>query len=120
MRHDQRSAEAQAYRHLYNQARWKGPHGRRKEQLSKQPLCETCLKAGRITIATVADHVIPHKGDEHLFWNGQLQSLCDAEPWRCHSSRKQAMEAKGFEPGCDARGRPRDASHPWNRPPGGV
>lgn len=115
MRHDQRSAEAQSYRHLYNQARWKGPHGRRKQQLAKQPLCETCLKAGRITVATVADHVIPHKGDEHLFWKGRLQSLCDAEPWRCHSSRKQQEEATGYSRDVGADGLPTDPAHPFNR-----
>lgn len=119
---DPRSREALAWRAWYNQARWKGPHGRRAQQLKTEPLCRMCQAAGRITVATVADHVIPHKGDEHLFWHGELQSLCDADPWRCHSSRKQRSERRGYEPGCDAKGRPTSADHPWNRakaPPGG-
>ena len=111
----QRSAEAQAFRHLYNRARWKGPNGRRAQQLQAEPLCRMCAQAGRITPATVADHIIPHRGDERLFWEGELQSLCDAEPWRCHSSRKQKIEKLGYEPGCDAQGRPYDPLHPWNR-----
>ena len=41
--------------------------------------------------ATVCDHVLPHRGDEHLFWNGAVQSLCA----RCHNSAKQAEEAAG-------------------------
>jgi 5-methylcytosine-specific restriction protein A len=117
---DQRSPEAKAWRHLYNDARWRGPHGRRAKQLEREPLCRICLAASRITVATVADHITPHKGDENLFWHGDLQSLCDAEPWRCHSMRKQKIEALGYEPGCDAKGRPRDAAHPWNRPRGGL
>lgn len=111
-----RSTEAQAWRHLYNTARWKGPNGRRARQLQTEPLCRFCKQQGRVTPATVADHVIPHKGDEDLFWNGELQSLCDQEPWRCHSRRKQKIEALGYEPGCDQSGRPRDPAHPWNRP----
>lgn len=111
-----RSAEAQAYRYLYNSAAWKGPSGRRLTQLAKEPLCRMCKAAGRITAATVADHIIPHRGDERLFYEGELQSLCDAAPWRCHSSRKQKIEALGYEPGSDNKGRPVDTAHPWNRP----
>lgn len=110
-----RSSEAEAYRHLYRSARWRGPNGRRAQQLAAEPLCRMCAKAGRVTAATVADHIIPHRGDETLFFEGELQSLCDAPPWRCHSSRKQRIEALGYEPGCDASGRPVDPSHPWNR-----
>lgn len=110
MRHDQRSPEAAAYRHLYNQARWKGPHGRRKQQLAKQPLCEACLKAKRITRASVADHVIPHKGDEHLFWNGELQSLCAPH----HDGAKQGEEIYGYGGQADEDGWPSDPRHPAN------
>jgi 5-methylcytosine-specific restriction endonuclease McrA len=43
-------------------------------------------------LATVADHVIPHKGDESLFWDaGNLQGLCK----RCHDSDKARIEAGG-------------------------
>ena len=112
---DQRSAEAQRYRHLYNQARWKHPaHGRRSRQLRKQPLCEMCLKARRTTVATVADHVIEHKGDETLFWEGELQSLCKPH----HDSSKQREERRGFSGEVDADGWPTDPRHPANRPRG--
>lgn len=115
-RRDDRSLEAEAYRVLYRDKRWRGPQGARARQLAKQPLCEMCLKQGRITPATVCDHVDPaSKRSEATFFEGPFQSLCDAPPWRCHSSRKQRIEARGYEPGCDAKGRPLDARHPWNR-----
>jgi len=84
-----RSPEAQAYRKWYKTYRWQQ---RRKRQLDANPLCANCLKHGRTTAATVADHIEPHKGDYEKFWNGPLQSLCDALPWRCHSSIKQSQE----------------------------
>src|SRR6266404_1730756 len=31
-------------------------------QLRIEPLCRLCLEAGRVTPATVADHVTPHRG----------------------------------------------------------
>lgn len=115
-RPDYRSIQAAEYRHWYNSSRWKGPHGRRAEQLAREPLCRMCAAEGRVTAGTVADHIIPHRGDPRLFWEGELQTLCDALPWRCHSSRKQKIETLGYEPGCDLAGRPKDIGHPWNRP----
>lgn len=41
--------------------------------------------------ATVADHVVPHRGDVAAFWAGELQSLCTP----CHSQAKQAEERSG-------------------------
>ena len=41
-----------------------------------EPLCRLCLEAGRVTLATVADHVVPHRGDFTAFRLGQLRSLC--------------------------------------------
>lgn len=108
--------EKNPHHHLYNDWRWRDPkNGRRVRQLRLEPLCRTCWAEGRATRATVADHITPHEGDEARFWRGELQSLCDADPWRCHSSRKQRIEAIGYEPGCDKAGRPRDPNHPWNR-----
>jgi len=72
----------------YGTARWKK---RRKYQLATEPRCKMCLDIGRVTAASVADHVIPHKGDEALFWNGALQSLCKP----CHDSSKQSEERTG-------------------------
>ncbi len=92
---------------LYNTARWQR---RRAQQLKDHPLCKLCSDMrARVTEATVADHVIPHRGSEHLFWYGELQSLC-AE---CHSGWKQEMETTGHISGCDLNGIPLDPSHPW-------
>jgi len=49
---------------------------RRAHQLRVEPLCRLCLEAGRVTPATVADHVTPHRGDFNAFRLGQLRSLC--------------------------------------------
>jgi 5-methylcytosine-specific restriction endonuclease McrA len=75
--------------HLYNDRRWRA---RRVSQLKTFPLCKYCHAAGRITLATIADHVDPHKGDLKLFWYGPLQSLCK----QCHDSRKQKEENKTY------------------------
>lgn len=107
---DQRSDEARAYRHLYAQARWKGPHGRRRDQLTREPLCKMCLRAGQITNASHADHVIPHRGDPTLFWQGELQSLCPSH----HNSTKQAQEHRGYSSEIGADGMPLDPNHPFN------
>lgn len=111
-----RSAQAEQYRRLYWTPRWRGKHGVRAKQLAKQPLCENCLRYGRITPATVCDHVDPaSKLNAETFFAGPFQSLCDAEPWRCHSSAKQSEERLGHVKGSTEDGRPIDANHPWNR-----
>lgn len=65
---------------------------------------------GRVTAATVADHVTPHRGDPALF-AGPLQSLCGP----CHSSWKQQMEKSGRIEGCDINGIPLDPNHPFRK-----
>ena len=60
----------------------------RQQQLIRQPMCEECGRRGRMSVATEADHIKAHKGDEELFFDeNNLQSLCK----RCHS-RKTARE----------------------------
>lgn len=45
--------------------------------LRQNPLCVHCQAEGRITPATVVDHIIPHKGDQDLFWDrDNWQALC--------------------------------------------
>lgn len=108
-----RSPEADAYRRLYKTARWLRL---RLGQLAAEPLCCMCAAQGRVTAATVCDHVDPKtKLDPSTFFDGPFQSLCDEDPYRCHSSRKQRIEALGYEPGCTSTGRPVDPAHPWNR-----
>jgi 5-methylcytosine-specific restriction enzyme A len=64
----------------------------------------------QVVLATVADHITPHRGDPELF-KGPLQSLCAS----CHSSWKQELELTGHFRGCDLKGMPLDPSHHWNR-----
>ena len=50
-------------------------------------LCELCLKEGRYVRASVVDHIVPHRGDEKLFWDiSNWQGLCkschDKKTWR--------------------------------------
>jgi hypothetical protein len=45
---------------------------RRAHQLRIEPLCRLCLEAGRVTPATVADHIVPHRGDFTAFRLGEL------------------------------------------------
>jgi 5-methylcytosine-specific restriction protein A len=71
-------------RRWYFTARWKA---RRAQQLGEHPLCVVCLAESRTTPATDADHVIPHRWNEDLFWNGKLQSMCHA-----HHAAKTASE----------------------------
>lgn len=52
--------------------------------LAAHPLCRHCLDAGRSTIATVVDHVIPHRGDRALFRDrANWQALCKL----CHDAK---------------------------------
>jgi len=92
------------HHHLYNNSRWLA---RRKQQLSAHPLCALCLARGVVTAATVADHVVPHSGDVHLFWYGKLQSLCKL----CHDSAKRHEEAFGYSKGTGIDGFPLE-QHP--------
>jgi 5-methylcytosine-specific restriction protein A len=52
-----------------------------------------CAGKGLLVIATVTDHIIPHRGDMVRFWDrANWQSLC--EP--CHNSEKQRLESRGL------------------------
>ena len=87
MRRDQRSPEALAYRRLYGTARWKRT---RKAQLATEPLCRFCREEGRVTPATVCDHIYPKtKEADEGFFAGPFQSLCAFH----HDSTKARLEA---------------------------
>jgi 5-methylcytosine-specific restriction protein A len=47
-----------------------------------------CHDEGRVELATVVDHVTPHRGDPELFWDieGNWQPLCKA----CHDRKTGA------------------------------
>ena len=72
-------AQLGQHKHLYNDKRWLA---RRAAQLRAQPLCVTCKASGFIRLATLADHIVPYRGDPTLFWYGKLQSLC----MTCHTA----------------------------------
>ena len=83
--------EAQPGRAWYKTARW--------QKLRWSVLVRdlfTCARCGRIegnTSRLVADHIVAHRGDEALFWDGaNLQCLCKA----CHDSDKQREERAGW------------------------
>ena len=79
-------------RRLYKTARWQRL---RKRVLLEHPLCAGCERQGRVTKATVVDHIIPHKGNPELFWDeSNLQALCKS----CHD-RKTTREARWGEEG---------------------
>ena len=70
-------------------ARWRVARAR---WLSCYPLCVLCEAEGRLTRATVVDHITPHKGDYGLFWDASnWQSLCKE-----HHDSKTASEDGGF------------------------
>lgn len=94
------------WRKLYNSKRWKR---RRLDQLQTEPLCRMHKSQGHSVLATVADHVIPHRGNETLFYEGQLQSLCKT----CHDRHKKKQEMTGIVLGGDVHGNPIDPNHHW-------
>jgi 5-methylcytosine-specific restriction enzyme A len=67
-----------------------------------EPLCWMCKEQGRTTLATIADHVERHNGNEQAFFNGRLRSLCKPH----HDGAKQQMERTGVRRGCDVSGIP--------------
>lgn len=74
---------------LYRSGQWLAL---RRQQLTMHPFCVECLKAGKYTMASEVDHIIPHRNDERLFFDpSNLQSLCHS----CHSI-KTAREDGGF------------------------
>lgn len=67
---------------------------RRKELLSREPLCRSCAEMGRETLAVTVDHIIPRaRGGTHD--DDNLQPLCKD----CHD----AKSAKEYRGGLDQR-----------------
>jgi 5-methylcytosine-specific restriction protein A len=63
--------------------------------LAEHPLCVDPYGSHgpTLAVATVVDHIVPHKGDAERFWDSEhnWQALCK----RCHD-RKTATEDGGF------------------------
>jgi len=51
--------------------------------LAAHPLCAMCLAAGRVTAATLVDHILPVRDGGELLSEANLQSLCT----ECHASK---------------------------------
>lgn len=102
------------WHYLYNRKTWKQL---RLDHLSKEPLCVFCQRDGKLTPATVVDHIKAHKGNLDLFFDANnLQSLCKLH----HDSTKQKAELKQVNYiGCDENGLPIDPEHPFNLGRGG-
>lgn len=77
----ERDKKAQLF---YQSAEWKAL---RKRKLQLNPLCEECCRQGKLTKATMVDHIVPVKQGGAALDIDNLQSLC----WSCHS-RKSAEE----------------------------
>jgi 5-methylcytosine-specific restriction protein A len=75
------------WRQWYNTKRWRRL---RWSILMRDMLtCQMCYRVEPNTSRLVADHKVPHRGDEHLFWDdGNLWALCKP----CHDSAKQREE----------------------------
>lgn len=58
----------------------------------KHPFCVECQREGSLEMATVVDHIVPHKGDMDLFWDSNnWQGLC-----KRHHDKKTATQDGGF------------------------
>lgn len=106
---DYRSAEAAAYRKLYKSKVWtKG----RLVFLANNPLCTRCQAKGRITRATVVNHIKPHKGDLALFYDtSNFEAVCAP----CHDGPIKQAEYLGYSTDIGLDGWPIAPNHPANR-----
>lgn len=88
----------------------------RKAYLLRHPRCVMCAHHGKLTRATVVDHIRPHRGGVALFWDhDNWQPLCEPH----HNITKQRFEKSNKATGVDSNGRPIDPHHPWNKAKGG-
>lgn len=81
-------------------------------RLQQEPLCRDCKAIGRVTAATVPDHIIP------LALGGpdtddNIRCLCEQH----HLARTAEQFGHRVAPrqAIGMNGRPRDPLHPWNR-----
>ncbi len=62
--------------------------------LQSNPLCVMCqdMKPPRVTAAQVVDHIVPHQGDQALFWDSEnnWQALCKPH----HDGEKAVIEGR--------------------------
>lgn len=78
---DRASAHERGYSSQWQKAR--------KEFLQDNRYCKLCQTQGKQTLATIVDHIKPHRGDQTLFWDKtNWQPLCK----KCHDRKTQASE----------------------------
>lgn len=65
---------------FYDSAEWKLT---RKRKLTANPVCEECYSLGKITKATMVDHITPISQGGSPLGLDNLQSLC----YQCHSTK---------------------------------
>ena len=109
-----RSPEAQAYRHLYRDPRWR--------RLRKRVLIRDrfrCQKTGvilldgrRLPNSAVVHHKKPHKGDPDLFFD-EGNCIAVAKEWHDRHGKADDVFGYGAEIGED--GLPLDPAHPFNK-----
>jgi 5-methylcytosine-specific restriction protein A len=59
--------------------------------LQEHPLCAACERQGRVTAAAVVDHIVPHRGDQALFWDERnWQPMCR----KCHDRKTFAQDTR--------------------------
>ena len=83
----------------------------RKHKLRQHPLCECCIKVGRIEPATAVDHITPiNSGGAPYPGLDGLASLCAS----CHNlkTRGEQTGENYLLKGCDVFGNPLDPRHP--------
>lgn len=72
----------------YTSSRWRAA---RRRFLEQHPLCVYCLKNDKVVAAEVVDHIVPHRGDQKLFWDeSNWQPLCK----RCHDRKTFAKDVR--------------------------
>jgi 5-methylcytosine-specific restriction protein A len=97
-----------AWHAWYDTARWQRL---RAHQLLERPLCAICARKGLVQLATIVDHVEPHRGDWMKFCTSKLQSLCKP----CHDGEKRTVEVRGYSTEIGLDGWPTDRNHPAYR-----
>jgi 5-methylcytosine-specific restriction protein A len=107
-RHDTNRRYDQPWRALYKTKRW---YSIRQHQLTQHPLCKRHLDKGDVVAATIVHHVDRHQGNEYLFYNSRLESLCKP----CHDAHEQQAERYGYSLAIGNDGWPTDHRHPANR-----
>lgn len=72
---------------------------RRARLFTSNPLCVHCQQAGRVTLATQRDHIIP-LAEGGVDDESNEQSLCD----ECHATKSKAEAARGVGRWAKGRG----------------